>query len=633
MVATGLGGPAKTSLAGFNPGNIISDAVFTDASTMTEAQIQTFFNSKVKTCKSGYTCLKDFRADSVTRPADTYCRGYTGARGETAARIIYRVSQSCGINPQVLIVMLQKEQGLITHDWPSQWRYDIALGQACPDTAPCDPKFVGFFHQIYGAARQMNVYMEGRYFQWYKAGKTWQIQYHPDRARCGTGPVYIANKATEALYYYTPYQPNAAAMRAGYGTGDSCSAYGNRNFYNYFTDWFGSTQKPIGKFSMGTVTLQGRAVVGQPLRAAVTVAPAPGTLSYQWQRNGSAVPNATGASYALTSADAGANVNVRVVAKKTGYADAVATSAAVKVTAVKVDRLAGQKREATAVEVSRAAWPSGTRTVMLATSGDFPDALSAAAAAGKASASLLLTPSSALPAAVAAEIKRLAPTRIILIGGTGVLPKALGAQALNSAPNAKLERVTGVNRYATSQATAQMGGKSAQVLIATGRDYPDAISAAAVGNRTGTPVLLVDGAQSTLDDATVATLRAIGATSATIVGGDGAVGAGIQQHLKQLGLTVARLSGVDRYATNDAIVRKYFRTGALRVLMASGDGFPDALSASVLAGRWQVPLLLTRKSCVVPAAADFIQSSGTESAVLIGGPGVLDDGVVAMRRC
>jgi len=180
--AAAVNGPAKMSLAGFNPGNIISDAVFTDRSTMTEAQIQTFFNSKVKTCRAGYTCLKDYRTTSVTRPADNYCKGYAGAANESAARIIYRVAQACDINPQVLIVMLQKEQGLINHTWPSQWRYDAALGQACPDTAPCDPKFVGFFHQIYGAARQMQIYMEGRYFQWYKAGQTWQIQWHPDRA-------------------------------------------------------------------------------------------------------------------------------------------------------------------------------------------------------------------------------------------------------------------------------------------------------------------------------------------------------------------------------------------------------------------------------------------------------------------
>src|SRR5690606_24786875 len=206
-----VGGPVKTSLAGFAPGNIISDAVFTNKSTMTEAQIQAFFKSKVKTCRGGIDedgraiiCLKDFKTDTVNRPADTYCKGYTGAKGESAARIIYRVAQSCNINPQVLIVMLQKEQSLVTHTWPSAWRYDKALGQGCPDDAGCNPKYVGFFYQIYGAGRQMQTYMEGRYFTWYAPGKTWNILYHPNKG-CGTAPVKVANKATSALYYYTPY--------------------------------------------------------------------------------------------------------------------------------------------------------------------------------------------------------------------------------------------------------------------------------------------------------------------------------------------------------------------------------------------------------------------------------------------
>src|SRR5690606_35601283 len=224
--STGL---VKTSLAGFNPGNIISDAVFTNKNTMTEAQIQSFFNSKVSRCQSGYTCLKDFRISSVTRPADAYCKGYTGASNESAARIIYRVAQSCDINPQVLIVMLQKEQSLVTHTWPSAYRYTAAMGKDCPDTASCDPRSAGFFLQTYGAARQMQIYMEGRYFTWYAPGKTWNIRYDVE-VSCGSAPVYVANKATSALYYYTPYQPNAASLKAGHGLAEPCGSYGNRNF-------------------------------------------------------------------------------------------------------------------------------------------------------------------------------------------------------------------------------------------------------------------------------------------------------------------------------------------------------------------------------------------------------------------
>jgi hypothetical protein len=170
---------------------------------------------------------------------------YAGSGWESAAQIIFKVSQACGINPQVLLTTLQKEQGLVTHTWPSDWRYTIAMGQGCPDTADCDTRYYGFFNQVYGAAWQFKRYGNppgtSQYFTWYSPGRTWSIRYNPNTA-CGSSPVYVANQATANLYYYTPYQPNSAALAAGYGSGDSCSAYGNRNFYNYFTDWFGSTR-------------------------------------------------------------------------------------------------------------------------------------------------------------------------------------------------------------------------------------------------------------------------------------------------------------------------------------------------------------------------------------------------------
>lgn len=251
-VATATASPAPTRgiaaalvTDGFQAGNIISDANFFNATSMNAPQIDAFLRSKLKTCQSGYTCLKDYRQDTPNRSSDAYCRGYSGAPAESSASIIYKVAQSCGINPQVLLVMLQKEQSLITWTYPDAGRYAAAMGQGCPDTAACDPRYAGFFYQVYYAARQMQIYAEGRWFKYYAPGKTWNILYHhiPQR-NCGSAPVYVQNIATSALYYYTPYQPNAASLRAGYGTGDSCSSYGNRNFYNYFKDWFGAPQGP-----------------------------------------------------------------------------------------------------------------------------------------------------------------------------------------------------------------------------------------------------------------------------------------------------------------------------------------------------------------------------------------------------
>lgn len=237
---------SKTALTGFDPGNIIDDAMFFASGTMSAAEIQSFLNSKVPACKSGYTCLKDFGQATQSRPADAMCpTAYSGRSWESAASIIYNVAQACGINPQVILVTLQKEQGLVTHVWPSDWRYTIAMGQGCPDTAACDTRYYGFFNQVYGAAWQLKRYANppgtSQYFTWYAPGRTWNVLYNPNRD-CGSAPVRVQNQATANLYYYTPYQPNAAALRAGYGEGDGCSSYGNRNFYNYFTDWFGTTR-------------------------------------------------------------------------------------------------------------------------------------------------------------------------------------------------------------------------------------------------------------------------------------------------------------------------------------------------------------------------------------------------------
>ncbi|PFG31899.1 LGFP repeat-containing protein [Paramicrobacterium agarici] len=230
----------KAEAATFDAGHIIDDEVFYDSTTMTESQIRSFINSKVPACTSGYTCLDEYKENTTGRSADSYCKAIAGGKNEDAARIIYKVSRACDINPQVILVTLQKEQGLLTHHWPSEWRYTIAMGFGCPDGADCNSKYFGFQNQLYLGARQFQIYRAWPNSFNYVAGKTNSIKWHPNSS-CGTSRVYIENQATAGLYNYTPYRPNQAALNAGYGTGDSCSSYGNRNFFLYFNDWFGST--------------------------------------------------------------------------------------------------------------------------------------------------------------------------------------------------------------------------------------------------------------------------------------------------------------------------------------------------------------------------------------------------------
>ena len=69
--------------------------------------------------------------------------GTTIGEGQTAAEIIYQAAQDYKINPQVLIVLLEKEQSLITDTYPNTKQYRSATGYGCPDTAACDTKYYG----------------------------------------------------------------------------------------------------------------------------------------------------------------------------------------------------------------------------------------------------------------------------------------------------------------------------------------------------------------------------------------------------------------------------------------------------------------------------------------------------------
>jgi len=237
--SVGAEAAAAADASRFDPGNIISDDLFYNANTMSPQEIQAFLGAIRPGCERGYTCLKDYRESFGTRAADARC-GYLQGQNMSAAEIIFWVSRACGINPQVLIVMLEKEQGLVSSSRPSATKYRIAMGYGCPDTAPCDALYYGFFNQVYSAARQFKTYQAFPNSFAYRAGRVNTILWHPNGG-CGSSQVYIGNQATAGLYIYTPYRPNGAALANLYGTGDGCSSYGNRNFWRTFTDWFGAT--------------------------------------------------------------------------------------------------------------------------------------------------------------------------------------------------------------------------------------------------------------------------------------------------------------------------------------------------------------------------------------------------------
>lgn len=231
----------------FKAGNIMSDYVMSNKNSMDEAAISNFIRSKI-TCDQPYNSTVQYYAslgyDYHVKNGYVVCIAdeYERFGNKTAANIIYRASQDYNINPQVLLVLIQKEQGLLADKWPNfNSQYAHATGFGCPDTAACNPAYSGFENQVRSAAALYNEVLSGGWTN-YPVGWNY-IQYNPNAA-CGGTNVYIENRATSALYRFTPYQPNPTTLSAPMGStpDKQCGAYGNKNFFGYFTDWFGSTQ-------------------------------------------------------------------------------------------------------------------------------------------------------------------------------------------------------------------------------------------------------------------------------------------------------------------------------------------------------------------------------------------------------
>jgi hypothetical protein len=212
--------------------------------SMSAAQVDAFLDAQGASCTRGNDtadCLKDLAMDTPQRAKSTYCAAIPAVKGASAGRIITDVARACSISPRVLLVMLQKEQGLVTTRNATQKMLDEALGFACPDFQTCDPKYKGFAQQIYNAGDRLQAYGDPARGYRYRSGGTYDIQYSP-YAFCGYGKVKIANRATAALYNYTPFTPTQATLDAGAGAvaDDVCATYGNRNFFRLYSTWFGS---------------------------------------------------------------------------------------------------------------------------------------------------------------------------------------------------------------------------------------------------------------------------------------------------------------------------------------------------------------------------------------------------------
>jgi len=282
----------------------------------------------------------------------------------------------------------------------------------------------------------------------------------------------------------------------------------------------------------------------------------------------------------------------------------------------------GDTRIETAIAASKLAFPEdGSCTTAIVASGrNFPDALGGAGLAGAFWGPVLLTEPASLPSQVAAEIERLGASQVIVVGGTS----AVGANvkdAIDRLPGVATTRIFGVNRFETAADVAttiveEMGpGYSGHVLVATGRNFPDALAGAPLAAAVGLPILLVE--QNSIPAATLEALEAISPDTAIVLGGTGAVSAGVETQLRDLlgAGVVQRVQGADRYVTAANIAQWGVDNYGLSwdgVAFATGTNFPDALAGGATQGLTNSVVLLTRPTTLEAAPRTKVQDNAVE---------------------
>ncbi|MBW3664084.1 MAG: cell wall-binding repeat-containing protein [Actinobacteria bacterium] len=203
------------------------------------------------------------------------------------------------------------------------------------------------------------------------------------------------------------------------------------------------------------------------------------------------------------------------------------------------------------------------------------------------------------------------------------LPLTPSTSVAASPEDPRTDRVGGATRVGTAAELAQATfGSSERVLMARADDFPDALAAASLAGDGGHPILLAHHAA--VPERSYEALDALEAAAVTLLGGTAALSDDVADELRQAGYEVDRVAGADRYATAAEIARSLEGEigtveGQRTAFIASGERFPDALTAGPAAFAGPFPILLTRREEVPAATVEALDELGIERAVLVGG--------------
>jgi hypothetical protein len=294
-------------------------------------------------------------------------------------------------------------------------------------------------------------------------------------------------------------------------------------------------------------------------------------------------------------------------------------------------RISGADRYATAAAISQRINPS-SGVVVVTTGENFPDALSAGPLAASVNSSLLLVRRSSVPAPTLAELQRIRPSTIWLVGGPSVVEERV-AEELRRETGATVVRVSGPDRYTTSLLVAEQFSRTGYLTIATGRSFEDAMLGGALAARENGVLLLVAGDRP-LTAAQIRQVTRLRPFGIRVIGTTSGVSAAVVDQLR----AAAPAAGILRVGNGDVHTRAvslWERTngGVGDVAFATSANWPDGLVAAPLLAAEGRILLLSTPTCIPQVAAGLVERTSPSSLLLIGGESALSSAVANETVC
>lgn len=186
-------------------------------------------------------------------------------------------------------------------------------------------------------------------------------------------------------------------------------------------------------------------------------------------------------------------------------------------------------------------------------------------------------------------------------------------------------RMAGLNRYETSIKVSQEWPSSKYAVLASGQDFPDALSSAPLAKKYNAPILLTN--PQNLDTKTEEEITRLEVNEMFIIGGYASVSKEIEDKLVLKGIKITRLQGNNRYKTALAVANYLGAKG--QIVIAAGSNFPDALSIASYAAAQEMPIILVEKDNFPEELQQYVSDYNVSKTYVIGGPGVISDSLLA----